>query len=113
MKSNDEIELGPPRIPGQALSARAALLELASASGDVRLLLHCSAKWTLDRDWAPLVAAVKPHFEAIEAILVAAAERNKELIALHRDDRIDEVVYKTLRFLRESLSAIEGGSNDR
>jgi hypothetical protein len=81
------------------------LVSLSRACNAIALLLF-SADWLPENEWRAIaVEATADCEKALERFSVAV-ERNRELLELHREDRLDEVVLGELNGLSKNLSWI-------
>ena len=80
------------------------LMDLNHACEDLGLLLFSASKWSFEEDWQPLADEVRVHLRAAMDAIERFVEKNRDLIALHHEDGLDEVLAITRACLRKELS---------
>lgn len=88
-------------MEGTATTLR--LRDLSAAADGIGTLLRCAPEWLPEEEALELAIEMARRLRAVANMLEQFAERNRELIALHHEDRIDEVVDVELSGLRRCL----------
>lgn len=79
------------------------LADLRLATDSIGLLLSCADEWIPEEEHEGLALDIRSHLLAAAKTLERFADRHRELIDLHTDDRLDEVVDNSFGDLRSCL----------
>ena len=113
IQKSDE-ELMVDRTAGELARERPAILyDLHLACRYLAVLLFWSDEWALEDGWQALASEVGSHLRAAMVSLESAAEKNKALLALHREDQLYDIVHGSFLYLRERLGGADGNGPSR